>query len=162
MTHLPGRAIDTLLKQIEWHPNAATTHRCAVAGFDDSYASRGALAYATGWAKRNLAGLVVVHVDGQFGQRITDAACAIAAMPVLYRPPPDFSAQVSDALSGASTPWAYLTASGDVAYQLEGIADALHADAIVIGHSRRGRYTLRGSVARRLVATSRRIVVVVP
>ena len=94
-------AIDTLWRQMEWHPNAVTTHRCAVAGFDGSYASRGALAYATGWAKRNLAGL-------------------------------------------------------------EGIADALQADAIVIGRSGHGRCMFRGSVARRLVASSRRIVVVVP
>lgn len=72
------------------------------------------------------------------------------------------SGQVRSAMSATSIPRAYLTASGDVAYQLEGVVDALQADAIVIGRSVRRRCLLRGSVVRRLVTSSRRIVVVVP
>lgn len=51
---------------------------------------------------------------------------------------------------------------GEVAERLESVADALKADVIIVGRSARPRIKMmRASVARRLIATARRIVVVV-
>lgn len=73
----------------EWHPLAVTTHRRVVAGLDGSHTSLGALAYASGWATPNLAGLVVVHANSQLGPRMTNAAYAVGAIPTPCCAPPD-------------------------------------------------------------------------
>jgi nucleotide-binding universal stress UspA family protein len=65
-------------------------------------------------------------------------------------------------MADSRLPWVYLATSGDVAYELERLADKLSADAIIVGRSRRRIRTLRASVSKRLIASARRIVVVVP
>lgn len=156
-------ATDSRWKQLEWHCGVVQTKRCVIAGFDNSSASRTALAYASGWAHRNHAGLIVVYVESLEAPRSLEAVLAVtAALPTPSCVPLDLSAFVAEVVAGTQTPWAYLNADGDIARQLEAVADAFQADAIIVGRSRRGRHRLRGSVCRRLVATSRRIVVVVP
>jgi len=156
-------ATDVLWKQLQWRCGAVDTRHCVIPGFDNSSASHTALAYATGWAKRNDAGLVVVHVENMDGSRSLDTVfAAVGALPALDCAQPDVSQQVLKAMADAQTPWAYLNADGDVASQLEAVADVLQADAIIVGRSRRGLRRFRSSVCRRLVANSRRIVVIVP
>jgi nucleotide-binding universal stress UspA family protein len=64
-------------------------------------------------------------------------------------------------MADSSTRWAYLNVRGDVADELERVATALGADVIVVGKSRRPRLRLASSVPRRLLSTTRHIVVVV-
>jgi nucleotide-binding universal stress UspA family protein len=75
--------------------------------------------------------------------------------------PRDLSADVAEAMADSSTRWAYLNVRGDVADELERVATALGADVIVVGKSRRPRLRLTSSVPRRLLSTTRHIVVVV-
>lgn len=134
---------------------------CAVTGYDGSSSSAAALAYASGWAKRNLGAVVVVHVDAAAGMMMAEYACAMTGMVAPEIPSRDMSADVEEAMAHSSTRWAYLNVRGDVADQLERVAKALAADVIVVGKSRHLRLRIASSVARRLLGTTRHIVVVV-
>ena len=138
------------------------TNGFVVVGFDGSPASRGALAFAAGWGRRNAAWLVIVYVEQMTVQYVAEAICAATAVPVAQSQPQDFSAEVAEVMTGSPLPWTYVTTSGDVASELECLADKLRADAIIVGRSTRRIRAMRTSVSRRLVASARRIVVVVP
>jgi nucleotide-binding universal stress UspA family protein len=146
---------------LSWHGGATADQRCAVVGFDGSASSGEALAYAGGWAERNQAAVVAVHVDAAAGATLVECDWAIAGYVASDIPPPDFSADVDEAMAYVSAGWAYMSVRGDVADQLEHVARALHADVIVVGRSARPRLRIGHSVARRLLTTSRHVIVVV-
>lgn len=147
--------------RIGWNGGAAPGQCCAVAGYDGSLSSAAALAYASGWARRNLGVVVVVHVDAAAGVVMAESACGMTGLVVPEIAPRDMSADVAEAMADSSSRWAYVNVRGDVADQLERVAAALGADVIVVGKSRRPRLRLTSSVARRLLSTTRHIVVVV-
>lgn len=135
--------------------------RCAVTGYDGSSSSAAALAYASGWAERNLGAVVVVHVDAGAELTMAECACAMSGVVVPDLPPNDLSSDVKDAMAPVSARWAYVSVRGDVAVQLERVAVALGADLIVVGRSRRARLRIASSVSRRLLGSTRHIIVVV-
>lgn len=147
--------------RLGWSSDAAPGQCCAVAGYDGSPSSVAALAYATGWAQRNLGAVVIVHVDAAAGMTMAECACAVAGMVAPEIPQLHMPADVEEEMAHSLTRWAYLTVSGDVADQLERVAKALAADVIVVGKSRHPRLRITSSVARRLLSTTRHIVVVV-
>jgi nucleotide-binding universal stress UspA family protein len=161
MADLLDGDIATLRSQLRWRRDAGRDQRCAVAGFDGSTASAAALAYASGWAERNLGAVVVVHVDAAAGAAFAEGACAMAWIIAPEMPARDMSADVDEVMTYTSVPWAYVNVRGGVADGLERVAGALEADAIVVGRSTRRRLRIAPSVTRRLLATSRHVIVVV-
>jgi len=149
--------------RLGWGNDALPGQCCAVAGYDGTSPSVAALAYATGWAQRNRGAVVVVHVDPVIPQGLIMAECAgaMTGAVVPELPPFDMSHDVRTAMADTSTRWTYMNACGDVADQLERVARALAADVIVIGKSRHARLRIAPSVARRLLVTTRHVVVVV-
>lgn len=144
-------------------PTAARCH--LVVGFDRHSTGRAALDYAIRLAGRLDAFLHVAHIidsadlpidpDSAFWERtVTDTveqerrdACAL--------------------LDRAPGPWAYYSRSGHPAEVLSGLADAHHAEMIIIGASRGGPAALLQrltgeSVSARLVRHARRPVLLVP
>lgn len=61
------------------HSGEAPDQRCAVVGYDGSGSSAAALAYAGGWAERNRAAVVIVHVDGDVADQLERVATAVRA-----------------------------------------------------------------------------------
>jgi hypothetical protein len=147
--------------RLRWHRVARPHHRCAVVGFDGTASSVAAVAYAGGWAERNQGGVVLVHVETVPGASLAESACAAAGVPPLLVPRPDLSIDVDEAMMGIWAPWAYVSVCGDVAEQLEVIARAVEADVIVVGRSARARMRIAHPVGRRLLATTRHVIVVV-
>jgi nucleotide-binding universal stress UspA family protein len=147
--------------RLRWHRGAGPHQRCAVVGFDRTASSLAAVAYAGGWAERNQGGVVLVHVENVPGATLTESTCAIAGVVPLLVPRRDLSADVDEAMAGISAPWAYVSVCGDVAEQLEVIARAVEADVIVVGRSARARMRIAHPVGRRLLATTRHVIVVV-
>lgn len=132
-----------------------------VVGFDGSTTSWRALCMAIG----------VAH-----GERTCVHACYVSHRPVTAELvpmslPEDFfddeagcaelRAQVEDELARAGATGEFVHADGDVARQLEAVAEACGADMIVVGRSRHPAVHL-GGVPRRLLAIGRRPVLVVP
>ena len=163
MTRPPGGDFAAQWKQI-CEGCSRITNGFVVVGFDGSPASRDALAFAAGWGRRNAAWLVIVYVEQMTVQYVAEAICAASVVPVMQCQcqPQDLSAEVAQAMTGSPLPWTYVTTSGDVASELECLADKLRADAIIVGRSARRARAMRTSVSRRLVASPHRIVVVVP
>lgn len=161
MTHLLNDDLAAVRARLRLHSSMGTDQRCAVAGFDGTASSAAALAYARGWAERNHGAVVVVHVDAAAGATLAECACAMAGVVVPDMPPCDIPAGIDEAMADVSAGWAYMNVRGDVAGQLERIARALKADVIVVGKSSRPRLRITHSVGRRLLATTRHIVVVV-
>jgi nucleotide-binding universal stress UspA family protein len=161
MTDLLNHDLAVVRARLRLHSGMGADQRCAVAGFDGTASSAAALAYARGWAERNHGAVVVVHVDATAGATLAGCACAMAGVVVPDLPPRDMSADVDEAMADLSAGWAYLNVRGDVADQLERIARALEADVIVVGRSARPRRRIAPSVNRRLLATTRHIIVIV-
>ena len=165
MTRPPGGDLAAQWKQI-CKDCSRITDGFVVVGFDGSPASRGALAFAAGWGRRNAAWLVIVYVEQMTVQYVAEAVCAATAVPAMQCQPQALSAEVAaevaQVMTGSPLPWTYVTTSGDVASELECLADRLRADAIIVGGSARRARAMRTSVSRRLVASPHRIVVVVP
>jgi nucleotide-binding universal stress UspA family protein len=161
MTHLLSDDVAAARARLGWNGGASADRRCAVVGFDGTASSAAALAYAGGWAERNHGAVVLVQVDPVPGATLAESACAIGGVLPPDIPRRDMSAEVDEAMAYTSAPWSYLNVCGDVADQLERIARALEADVIVVGRSARPRMRITHSVARRLLGTTRHVVVVV-
>jgi nucleotide-binding universal stress UspA family protein len=137
--------------------------RVILVGVDGSPTSLRAAAYAAGLARRQHSRLVAVYVR----ESATPMAGLVPAAGVAAR---DAAAQVDAELRAELAPAAerlgieveYLTASGDPVAELSRIADALPADAVLVGASEQAGHRVIGSVAVRLVRTGRWPVTVVP
>ncbi|TDE54060.1 universal stress protein [Nonomuraea mesophila] len=126
-----------------------------VVGYDGTGPSRNALAYAAGLARRDEAALVVVFVESFY----TPSLWFFAGSPLIPDAAADLTEDLRDELRGAGVPWRFVSVRGDAARELETLAGAYRADAIVVGRS---RSTLGGSVAAKLARRARRTVLVVP
>jgi hypothetical protein len=161
MTHLLRDDLVAVRARLGWHDISTPDQRCAVVGYDGTASSAAALAYASGWAERNLGAVVIVHVDPAAGATLAECACAVAGVVPPDIPPRDMSTDIPDAMAYVSAAWAYINVRGDVADQLEMIAGQLEADVIVVGKSARPRRRIVPSVGRRLLSTTGHVIVVV-
>lgn len=135
----------------------------AVVGFDDTTASRNALAYAIGWGLRVGGQLDVLHVLQDDWRWAVDTCVATYATITAPSWDDDLCDVVSDMLTGAGPAWSYHTVRGGVAQALEQHAERVGADVIIVGRPR--GYRLRPmwtAVGHRLMSCSNRIIVVVP
>ena len=73
----------------------------------------------------------------------------------------DLGRDVAEELRGAGVEGEFTFVKGDVAHELEELAQSCRADVIVVGRSRHPALHL-GGVPRKLLATGRRPVLVVP
>ncbi|NUR89771.1 MAG: universal stress protein [Nonomuraea sp.] len=129
-----------------------------VVGFDGSGPSRNALAYAAGLARRDNASLLVAFVES-----LTSASLwFFAGSPIVPDSAADLTDDLRDELSGVGVPWRFVSVRGETARELELLASACMADAIVVGRSRSVWHTFGGSVAVGLAKRSRRTVLIVP
>jgi hypothetical protein len=161
MADLMSDELTAVRARLGWRPGGSPDQRCAVAGYDGSSASGAALAYASGWAERTLGAVVIVHVDPLAGTTMAECTCAMAGVLAPDIPSRDMSSDLDEAMQQVSACWAYLNVRGDVADELERVADALGADLIVVGKSRRTRLRVTSSVGRRLLGSTHHILVVV-
>ncbi|MGH8859651.1 MAG: hypothetical protein ACRDVG_00190 [Jatrophihabitantaceae bacterium] len=161
MTGLLNDDLAAVRSRLRWHSDEAPGQRCAVVGYAGTVSSGAALAYASGWAERTMGAVVIVHVDAAAGMTFAECASATAGLVAPVIPPGDMSRAVVEAMAHVSARWAYLSARGDVAAQLERVAVALKADVVVVGRSSRPRFRIAPSVGRRLLKSSRHVTVVV-
>ncbi|MFB4276103.1 universal stress protein [Nonomuraea sp. MTCD27] len=127
-----------------------------VVGFDGSGPSRNALAYAAGLARRDHAALLIAFVEALN----TTPTWFYAGSPIIPDSAADLTEDLRDELRGAGVPWQFVSVRGDTARELETLASAYMADAIVVGRSRRSLW--RGSVSARLAKRARRTLLIVP
>jgi nucleotide-binding universal stress UspA family protein len=127
-----------------------------VVGYDESPPSRDAVAFAAGTARRNKAWMIVAFIANV----PTAAAMAPMTVPLITA-----DTQEPDIMAGLAELGVQATfqhAVGDVATELERIAEEAHADAIVVGRSASRRHAYAGSVTTRLIRHARRPILVVP
>ncbi|MGW0807135.1 universal stress protein [Nonomuraea sp. NPDC002799] len=124
-------------------------------GFDGSGPSRNALAYAAGLARRDHAALLIAFVESLNSASLW----FFAGSPIIPDSAADLTDDLRDELRGAGVPWRFVSVRGDTARELETLASAHMADAIVVGRS---RSTWLGSVAASLAKRSHRTVLIVP
>ncbi|HEX4219705.1 MAG TPA: universal stress protein [Acidimicrobiales bacterium] len=128
-----------------------------VVGYDESPPSRDALAFAAGTARRNEAWIIVAFVS------TIPAVAAMAPMtiPVMMNTEVD-APEVMAGLADLGVHATFQRATGDVATELERIAEESHADAIIVGRSASRVHAYAGSVTTRLIRHARRPICVVP
>jgi nucleotide-binding universal stress UspA family protein len=148
-------------RPVRTESDTSTSGRVIV-GFDGSRTSYDALAFASGWARRSSAELVVAHVADVSWQWAAEGLGGAPLAPVMEEVAAELSNQVTEAMSEAAQSWTYVATSGSVAHELESLANEMRADAIVVGRSRRRNRTLGRAVASRLTRCTHRIVIVVP
>jgi len=132
---------------------------CLVVGIDGSTTAWRALSAAAGVAARYSAFVRVCYVShvpasaqmGVFG---------VAVPPVLDEGE-DLRPEVEKELAEAGVPGDFVVLKGDVAHELEALAEKCRADIIVVGRSEHPALHL-GGVPRKLLAMGRRPVLVVP
>ncbi|HTV11033.1 MAG TPA: universal stress protein [Acidimicrobiales bacterium] len=83
------------------------------------------------------------------------------AVPPVFDDGQDLKEQVTKELVEAGVAGDFVCRRGDVAHELEQVAEASHADLIVVGRSRHPALHL-GGVPRKLLAMGRRPIIVVP
>ncbi|WP_377267168.1 universal stress protein [Peterkaempfera sp. SMS 1(5)a] len=139
--------------------------RVILVGASGSDASWRAVAYATGLARRQGAMLVLLYV-----QPVPAMAATTGLGAALVEMTRSVAEQICDQVraglatmdGGSALRWEFRTVSGHVVTCLSQTACELHADAVVIGTSRRMGRRLPGSIAARLVRSGRWPVTVVP
>jgi nucleotide-binding universal stress UspA family protein len=127
-----------------------------VVGYDESPPSRDAVAFAAGVARRNQAWLIVALIV------TIPAAAALAPVTVPLATVDVAEPTVMAGLAELGVQATFQHATGDVATELERIAEEAHADAIVVGRSASRRHAYAGSVTIRLIRHARRPILVVP
>ena len=131
-----------------------------VVGFDGTDPSIDALAFAAGLARREQARLIVAFVaaPSMFSSLAPDPGAWDAIESVAG----ELKERAAEGLADVGVPWRFEQRRGDVAHELEDLAERAKADAIVVGRSSSKVSRLLGSVAAGLLRTSRRPVIVVP
>jgi nucleotide-binding universal stress UspA family protein len=128
-----------------------------VVGYDESPPSRDALAFAAGAARRENAWIIVAFVS----TIPAVAAMAPSTIPVMMNAEVD-APEVMAGLADLGVQASFQRATGDVATELERIAEESHADAIIVGRSASRVHAYAGSVTTRLIRHARRPICVVP
>ena len=137
--------------------------RVILAGVDGSPTSLRAAAYAAGLARRQRSRLVTVFVT----QSASAMAGWVPSAQVVAREAADqidaeLRAELAPAAERLGIEVDYRRVSGDPVAEISRIADALPADAVVVGASVQAGHRVIGSVAVRLVRMGRWPVTVVP
>lgn len=132
-----------------------------VVGYDGSPASLDALAWAAGSARRSGGRLVVAFVVPPVPPMSAATPVAYAATAVQLERAQDVVAEVADELRDYGVGWELVVTHGEVAEELERVADSFRADVMVVGRSM-GIHVLSGSVPRRLLHRAHRPLLVVP
>ena len=135
-----------------------------VVGLDGSTAAWRAAAYALGQARRQGAGLAFVYVNTPLPWWA--AGFAPQLIPYLRdaetQAEADITRELAVVLREENVPWELLYRRGCPVTQLARAADALCADAVVVGASRRRPRRVTPSVAGRLLRSRHWLVTVVP
>lgn len=131
-----------------------------VVGFDGTDPSIDALAFATGLARRERARLIVAFVASP--SMFSPLAPDPGAWESIDAVGDELRGRAAEALEDLGLPWRFERRRGDIAHELEALAEQAKADAIVVGRSSSKVSRLLGSVAAGLLRTSRRPVIVVP
>ena len=133
-----------------------------VVGFDGTDPSRDALAFAAGVARRNGGRLIVVYVihPGVMTGMSPQAAGVVHSSAI--EESENLRAEIVPMLAGLGVHPGFVVREGDVAREIETVAAAEHADAIVVGRSASRAHAVMGSVALALVKHAQRPVCVVP
>lgn len=134
-----------------------------VVGFDGSPGSAAAMSFAVGVAERTSAHVVAAFVANP----TCEFADLFSGATILNDVEGVRDAVFEDARSAlrtASTRWAYVCVVGEVAVELDRVADRVRADMIVVGRTSapRHRRMLSCSVSSYLVGRAGRVVIVVP
>jgi nucleotide-binding universal stress UspA family protein len=145
------------------YANEAGTDGAAVvvAGYDGSPPSRDALAWAAGAARRSGGRLVVVFVIAPVPAVSAATPVAFVAAEAQVEQAGALVGEVAQELEGYGVSWEFVVAQGDPADELERVADAYHADVVIVGRSL-GVHILARSVPRRLLHRAHRPLLVVP
>ncbi|GHE11481.1 universal stress protein [Klenkia taihuensis] len=132
-------------------------------GVDGSDTSLRAAAYAAGLARRQRSRLVVVHVrTGTTPLAGLVPGSAAVASGTAREIADEVEALVARGAAQVGIPVEYVPADGDPVVEITRIADALLADAVVVGASQQAGHRWVGSIAVRLVKAGRWPVTVVP
>jgi nucleotide-binding universal stress UspA family protein len=141
-----------------------------VVGIDGSDTSWDAFCWACGETRRLGGRAVAVFVGPDSGAASATAAAssgAVVAYTAIQQSMTDQAEQLSDQVSAYGhdhgVDVAFVHTQGDTARELLRIANAGHADLLVVGRSTKARHHLAGSLGRRLVGRrSAPVIVVVP
>jgi nucleotide-binding universal stress UspA family protein len=131
-----------------------------VVGFDGTEPSRDALAFAIGLARREQSRLIIAFIaaPSMFSSLAPDPGTWESAEQVAD----ELRTRVTEAAGEFGITWRFEHRRGDVAHELESLAEETKSDAIVVGRSSSKVSRLLGSVAATLLRTARRPVIVVP
>ncbi|MEQ4720239.1 universal stress protein [Nonomuraea sp. B19D2] len=141
------------LRRIRPEPQRARVRWTASSG--PPQVADGVRTYAAGLTRRDHASLLVAFVES-----LNSAALwFFAGSPIIPDAAADLSEELQDELKGAGVPWQFVSVRGDAARELETLASAYMADAIVVGRS---HSTWHGSVAVGLAKRARHTVLIVP
>jgi nucleotide-binding universal stress UspA family protein len=157
---LPDRATET---------SSTPASPAVVVGFDGSDSSWDALYWACGEARRLGGRTVAVFVAGAAGTGIEatasamTGACFVSSDQLAREWAQQLRGQTKRFAANQGVHLSFINARGDAAAEILRIANAQHADQIVVGRSRKARHRLAGSLGRRLIGRRNApVVVVVP
>ncbi len=136
--------------------------RTIVVGFDGSETATNAAAYAAGLARRSDARLIVVLVTGVGGLAALAPGGVVALAQRAEEVTASVTATVADNARRLGIAADVVHRSGEAAHEIAAVADAEHADLVVVGASTKTGHRLVGSTATRLVRAGRWPVTVVP
>lgn len=153
-------------------PPASRSTAVVVVGVDGSDPSWDAICWACGEARR-LGGRIIAAFVGptSAAASATASASVVAGAVTAYGAIQQMIADEAEQLRGQVRTYAddhgvdltFIHTTGDAAKELLRIADANHADVIVVGRSTKARHHVAGSLGRRLVGRrDAPIIVVVP
>lgn len=129
-----------------------------VVGIDGSESSLRALAMALGLARREEASVHACLVSPLLP---TGVSYGFVVAPDVGERDPEFERSLRAQLEEAGVAGSFEYATGDVADELERLADSYRADLVVVGRSKHPHLHM-GGIPRRLINTARHPILVVP